>query len=668
MCRARRIPRFCCSCCRYWPCNPLTCGNRLRLYHLTDRQSTRLILLVIAVLVTFSGMLDRLDKVIYDTGQRLFTRPAPSDLIIVGIDEQSLFSMGRWPWPRQTHADLVTRLKDEGARVIGLDLVFAEPDTGNPASDDALINAVAYAGNVVMPVLMESSRVNGQMVETLPMPMLTARVAGLGRAHGELDADGIARSVFLWEGIGTPGWPHFAQAVLAVADALPPGYATTPHAMAESQPYMLVRHDERKINFLGPPGYVSTVSYVQVLAGEFPAGLFKDKIVLVGATAAGMGDLLPTPVSGLRQPMAGVEFHANVLESMRKNTLIKDLPLWLTTLLCGLLALLPMLWLPMVSPLIGLVSSGLLFIVLIFATMALPLSFHIWLPTSGALLAVLIAYPVWSWRKLESAGRFLDRELLRLRQELKWMERRKDKNRTPASDDPFQNRILQVQAVTERLKQIDSQRKEVLAFISHDIRAPLASAIMQLDEAGDTGNRLYPSLARALSLAEEFLHTSRAEMSDSASFQELDLAAVLHQALDDIYMDALEKSVRLLRDLPDDPVWIRGHFGLLHRAVLNLLLNAVKFSPVDSVVKLSLELTEQQATVSVIDQGPGIAPEEQDKLFQRFTRTDSQGKAPEGSGLGLYFVRTVAEKHGGRVSVSSEAARTVFRIHLPLMK
>jgi signal transduction histidine kinase len=123
--------------------------------------------------------------------------------------------------------------------------------------------------------------------------------------------------------------------------------------------------------------------------------------------------------------------------------------------------------------------------------------------------------------------------------------------------------------------------------------------------------------------------------------------------------------VKLVRQLPDDPVWVQGEFGLLHRAMLNLILNAVHYAPERSEVLVRVVSEDKSVEASVTDFGPGIPAENQARLFQRFSRGAS-GQTT-GTGLGLYFVRTVAEKHGGSIVVESELERfTCFRLHLPL--
>lgn len=629
---------------------------------LGDRFSSALILLAIALAVTASGLLGRLDNLLYDLGQRLDTQPVPPDIVLVAVDENSLSQLGRWPWSRRLHAALIDRLKADGAKVIALDIVFAEPDAADQQADAQLADAVARAGNVVLPVLLESSRVNGQLLETLPLPQLLEHAAGLGRVHAELDTDGIARSVYLWEGVGAPVWPHFAQATLKVAGIAPPGLAARPPDAAETRPFALVRAGQRRIGFLGPPGHVRTLSYAQALTGEFAPGTFRDRIVLVGATAAGMGDLLPTPVSGLAAPMSGVEFNANVVAAMRDGRLIRKAPLPLALPVAALLALAPLLWLPRLSPLGGLLASLAWFVAVVVAAAGLPAWTGLWMPTAGALLAILLAYPVWSWRRLESAGRFLDHELKRLRQALGPADALPLREHAA---DPFQARIREVQRAAHRLRHLQEERRETLAFISHDLRAPLASALMQLDDLpADAQSRLREPLTRSVGLAEAFLRASRAEMLDAARFEDLDFAGLLHQAVDDAFVEARARSVSLARTLPDEPVWIRGDFDLLHRALLNLVLNAVRHAPAGSAVEVSLETGAGRAVAAVVDHGPGIAADILPRLFQRFARGIG---TVGGTGLGLYFVQTVAQKHGGAVTVDSVPNRaTRFVLDLPL--
>lgn len=114
-----------------------------------------------------------------------------------------------------------------------------------------------------------------------------------------------------------------------------------------------------------------------MLTGSYPAHFFKDKIVLVGATALGLGDVLPTPVSAQMQPMPGVEYHANTIVAMRNSELIITTPVWLACLVSVILALIPILFLPKLSPLKSLLSIFLYYFIVVIIAVAMPYFFNI---------------------------------------------------------------------------------------------------------------------------------------------------------------------------------------------------------------------------------------------------------------------------------------------------
>ena len=595
----------------------------------------------------------------------------PADVVLVNIDEASLSRLGRWPWSRHLHAQLIRRLHADGAKAIGLDILFTEPQANDPQADALLASAISEAGNVVLPIIFEKTRANGQLIETMPLPALASKAAGLGRVHAELDADSLARSITLWEGLGSSAWPHFSQSVLIVAGQLPNQLDGPTRNPRLHHPGVLVREDKRYINFVSGHVQPPSISYVQVLRGEFPAGMFQGKVVLVGASASGMADSLPTPVSGFQQPMSGVEFLANTLISMRDKTLISRSPPWLALLLCCFLGVLPMLWMPQVSAQTGLIANTAYFLSVMALAMALPLVVHVWIPLSAAWVAILSAYPVWTWRKLQSASQFLDKELLRLQSELRKIGAHMQPHETSEvkTRDPFQTRIDQVQIATAHLKSLELEQRETLAFVSHDIRVPLASAVVQIEAALGQQHPAYRQLSRALAWTEEFLQTSRAQMIDSQAFEEIDLVSLLHQVIDEVFPLILSNGLQFSRQLPEDAIWVRGQFDLVLRAASNLLVNAIHFSPPGGTIELCVHVNVESVDITIADQGQGIAPEQMDKLFQRFSRINPKPAAhSSGAGLGLYFVQTVITKHGGEVHVHSQPGQTEFGFCLPTIR
>lgn len=632
--------------------------------------SSALILMLMAIFLHQTQLFSRADNLIYDVGQNLFHTAPPDDIVIVAIDEASLASVGRWPWSRDVHAKVLERLEPEQPAVIGFDIIFSEPDLNNPDSDAIFNQRIAESGRVVLPVLLETTRANGQIVETLPLPSLIESSADVGRVHAVLDMDSIARSVYLKEGLGEAVWQLFAQAIINVAENKPTQNTFRVRDSNEnaSNPFSLVRNGHRRVNFLGSANHFKSISYEQVLKGGFPKGTFSNKIVLIGATALGMNDLLTTPVSGGGQPMAGVEFHANVIESIRTQHFIQTISPRFSLFIVSLAVLLPLFWLPKLSALKGLLAT-LAYFVLIAILSGLMTKLGVWLPPSAALVPILLAFPIWSWRKLEASQLFLDDELKYLREHLASMPNIASGKRF-AGYDEYQSRIAQVRKATEQLRFLQEDRQETLSFISHDLRAPIASALMVAESNKALSDKLQKPLSKALNLAEDFLQASRAENLDAKQFKELDFVGLMHESVDEAYEMASKKSINIVRGDFEGLIWVDGNFGLLQRALVNLLSNAVKYSHEDTEIRVALAVSRelQQLTFSVTNQGVGIAKEEQASLFKRFSRIKSQSHLSDGAGLGLYFVKTVVDKHKGEIAVESDVGQpTIFSVRLPII-
>jgi CHASE2 domain-containing sensor protein/signal transduction histidine kinase len=354
----------------------------------------------------------RWDLILYDASLPLLSSEPAADVVIVGVDEDSLSRLGRWPWSRRTHAELVGILSEAGARVILLDMIFAEPDREDPGADTALASVLEASGRVVLPVILEQPRVRGQLLEQLPIPVLASAAARLGHAHAELDADGLARSTFLLEGLGSPRWPALALAMLWVGEPerLPDRDRLQAEMERDSAQRAWVRSHHVLVPFVGKPGRIARVSYADVLSGRVAPDAFRDAYVLVGVTATGLGDILPTPVSGHAQPMPGVEFNANLLHALRGEGAVSRLPQSWRVLLCVLLVALPVMAFIRTGPRTALLLTVAGVVVAMLLAAGVLLLGRVWIAPAPALVGILASYPLWSWLRLESAMRFLIRE------------------------------------------------------------------------------------------------------------------------------------------------------------------------------------------------------------------------------------------------------------------
>ena len=182
--------------------------------YLAEHVSVLCLVVGLCALLTISGALSFVDRYIYDNLLQALPDDPSQDVVIVGIDEYSLREIGRWPWDREVHAQLIERLTEMGARAVLMDLILSEPDRNNPGSDVALVQAMEANEHVYLPVHVEQLRAGGQLIEVLPYSPFARAAAGLGHVDLELDADGVARSVYMRSGVGQAWWPHITHTLL----------------------------------------------------------------------------------------------------------------------------------------------------------------------------------------------------------------------------------------------------------------------------------------------------------------------------------------------------------------------------------------------------------------------------------------------------------------------
>lgn len=372
------------------------------------------VLLVIAALCTLllqTGALMSLSRHVYDRMLPLLPQESMDDLAIVAIDEQSLQQVGRWPWDRSVHARLVSQLEVYGARAVVLDLIFAEPDRVRPDSDAALVEAIASHGRVFLPVHVSDS--GGNIMEVMPHTPFAQAAAGMGHVDVELDNDGVVRGLYMRSGLGQPWWPHLSLVLLESLEnravtRFPANRGQSVDDLGKVQQYF------RLVPFSRVRDTVPRYSAADVLDGQLDPALLEGRIVFLGATAQGLGDLLPTPLAGRAGLMPGVEMNASVFTALRHDALIRPMPdgwVWGLTLVLALIA--PM-TLPFVAPRWSIpLVLGILGGILSFSFVLL-LWFEVWFPVGPALLGAVLAYPLWTWRRLEYSLGYMRAALRRL--------------------------------------------------------------------------------------------------------------------------------------------------------------------------------------------------------------------------------------------------------------
>jgi signal transduction histidine kinase len=227
------------------------------------------------------------------------------------------------------------------------------------------------------------------------------------------------------------------------------------------------------------------------------------------------------------------------------------------------------------------------------------------------------------------------------------------------------------------LTQAQRHREELLRFISHDMRSPLASILAVIElrtaafEAATDDERFHDIKAYAthtIALAEEFLRIVYASAYSNSNFESVELLATLEAATELVKTLAVERGVSIAFFGCDFAV-INGSHNLLVRMFANLLDNAIKFSPEGGTVSIAVVRAEDCYEISIYDNGDSLthSSEQIEKLFEPFSQftLDLTSLGAKGIGLGLAFVRVVAEKHEGTVKLERIETGTRVSIKLP---
>lgn len=228
------------------------------------------------------------------------------------------------------------------------------------------------------------------------------------------------------------------------------------------------------------------------------------------------------------------------------------------------------------------------------------------------------------------------------------------------------------------LKRADSVRRDFVANASHELRTPL-TAIRGFAETLRDGALEEPAVAqrfvrsiaenalRLSQLVDDLLELSRAE-SPEARFElaPVDVRDVAAKVLSGLEGRAAGKAQKLELDAPDEEVRVRGDARALDQVLLNLVDNAIKYTPDDGVITVRIRRESERVAIEVSDTGPGIPRAHQARIFERFYRVDKgRARAQGGTGLGLSIVKHLVQRMGGEIAVRSKVGQgSTFRVLL----
>lgn len=643
-----------------------------------------------------SGFFETSRNWLFDSYQRLApAERAHSHVLLINIDAASIELIGQWPWPRDRLARLVTAAKS--ARVIGIDLLLSEPDRsspenwvrdhpelepqtsqvllGLPSTDDRLAHSIAEAPVVMAavavfkasaqttipigttPVLEIGSDPRPAMPQyrgiVRPMPAFAAAARGLGIVTLPPEADGVMRRVPVLVAVEDELMPSFvlealrqwtgADRIVARGDAAGLAEVTVGG--------MTLRTDQQGRVWpryaSGPP--VETVSASAVLQGQVEESTFRDRIVLIGVSAPGLGDVIVSP---LRRPEQGVAVHAELIESLLAGDLLWRPPLvfageLLLTLVLGAAAIL---LLGRVRPVAY--ATG-------FAVTLSMLILGSWFSFSRAGLLLDWTFPV---------SAFLMTNIVALTAQVTREVRLR------------RQRERELEAALILAETADRNKTEFLANVSHELRTPLSaiigfSDVMRSGALGTLPDKyegyaadIHSSGVHLLGIIEDVLDLSVIDLGAAQPGDDLvDVALSLGESARLAPPRARSREVKVVCQLAPGLPTLRVSARMFKQMVANLLSNAVKYSPDGEEVAICAGVSDGWLFVSIRDRGRGMSEADLPKALTPFGRLQSARLAQEpGIGLGLSLTKSMVELHGGMLKIQSEIGRgTVVTLWFP---
>ncbi len=375
-----------------------------------------LVVAAVVVLLYQFDVFERLELLTLD--YRFILRPAKpagSDIVFIDMSEDSIQSIGRWPWPRIWHATLIKALADYNPRAVAFDVLFAEPQ--DDVNDAAMEEAIKESGKVYLPMLFDLKwqdaaflyRGVGVLSEVKPLERFSRYIKGEGHINAIPDIDGVLRRVppivtFRDKAVYQLGLKVGLDALGAKNEDV--SFYPDKHAITIRKPggkLINIPLDEKNqclINWTAKWGkefkhysYVDVIkSYSLIKRGERPIidlNEFKDKICIVGLTAAGLIDIKPIPIQNA-YPAVGI--NAMMVHSVIKDSFIRDTPRAYAIAIIILMPIIVMLYLSNLRLLSGMALATLSMIgYALFSVVAFNF-FSIAIPTFYPLLAIGMSY------------------------------------------------------------------------------------------------------------------------------------------------------------------------------------------------------------------------------------------------------------------------------------
>ena len=229
--------------------------------------------------------------------------------------------------------------------------------------------------------------------------------------------------------------------------------------------------------------------------------------------------------------------------------------------------------------------------------------------------------------------------------------------------------------MARQLGELETSRREFLANVSHELRSPITSiqgylssiqeGVIPRDEQGQYIDVVLTETRRLSKLVNGLLNLSRMEREDvHLSYSDFDLNEMTRRVLITKMTQLEEKSFEISADFFEDPCYAHADADKIEQVLVNLIDNALKYSPENSTLTLSTRPAEDKIILSVSDNGPGVSKEDAPHIFDRFYMADKAHTSGKGTGLGLAICKSIMEKHGEQIYLKDTAVGATFEFTL----
>ncbi len=386
-----------------------------------------------------------------------------------------------------------------------------------------------------------------------------------------------------------------------------------------------------------------TIPFHRVLVGNFSPEIFKDKIVLIGPNYITQRDnFYLTPFNQEEYKAPKLVIHAEIIDAFIQNKTIKMIPRMVSNIIAFILGIILSIIISRLKPKDGLIIAILMLISILIISYLVFVLMGFWLYTAHLVVTVFVVYYIWI--PFRAIGEY--------------------------------QRRFAIQEEAKILKKVEKLKQNFLSLMSHDLKTPVAKIAgvadnlyhknLNIPEIREKSLLIIDSTKELNKFISSILDLTKIESRNfGLNKVSKDINSLVDIVVKDLSFSSSQKDIIIKKDLaPLYPIQI--DVTLITRVISNLVENAIKYSNSGSNVEVKTWDDDKWVYIQIIDNGPGISPDELSNIFEKFYRIKTDANhSIKGTGLGLYLVKYFVELHGGSISVESMVGKeTKFLVKL----